>query len=285
MTNVFKTTLLLGLLMGVFLFFGQLLGGRTGLVIALVLAGVMNLVSYFFSDRIVLAMYRARPLAEADNPRLFAIVRNLSSRAGIPMPRLFLIPNESPNAFATGRDPAHAAVAVTEGITRLMSEDELAGVLAHELSHVKNRDILVASVAATIAGAVMMLADMARFAAIFGGGRDDDNGGGGILGALLMAVLAPIAALLIQMAISRSREYLADETGARLSGSPYPLASALEKLALASREIPMAANPATSHMFIVKPFSGRSLLQLFSTHPPAEKRIARLRAMARSPRT
>ncbi len=283
MSNIFKTALLLGLLTGLFLLFGKLLGGDAGLVIALVMAGAMNLVSWFFSDKIVLAMYRARPLGETDDPRLFAIVRNLASRAGIPMPRLYLIPNDSPNAFATGRDPAHAAVAVTEGITRLMSEEELAGVLAHELSHVKNRDILVASVAATIAGAVMMLANMARFAAFFGGGRDDDNGGGGIIGVLLMAILAPIAALLIQMAISRSREYLADETGARLSGSPYPLASALEKLALAARAVPLQANPATSHMFIVKPFSGRSLLDLFSTHPPAEKRIARLRAMARSP--
>jgi len=280
MGNIFKTTLLLGLLTGLLLLFGQLLGGRTGLVIALGMAAVMNFVSYWFSDKIVLAMYGAKEVTESENPRLHAVVRALASKAQVPMPRVYWIPNPSPNAFATGRDPRHAAVAVTDGILRLMSEDELAGVLAHELSHVKNRDILVSSVAATIAEAITSLAHMAQWFAIFGGSRDEE-GRGNMVGMLAMAILAPIAALLIQMAISRSREYLADETGARLAGSPYPLASALEKLSTAARAIPMDANPATSHMFIVKPFSGRSLFELFSTHPPAEKRIARLREMAR----
>lgn len=281
MNNIFKTTVLLGALTGLLLVIGQMLGGRSGMIMALVMAGIMNFVSYWFSDKIVLAMYRAQPLSESDDPGLFATVRRLTGRAGIPMPRLYRLPSESPNAFATGRNPQHAAVAVTDGITRIMSEEELAGVLAHELAHVKNRDILVSSVAATLAGAIMFLAHMARWGAIFGGGRDDDNGRGNLVGVLLMAILAPIAAMLIQMAVSRSREYLADESGAEIMGNPYPLASALEKLSRAVAVVPMLeANTATSHMFIVKPFSGRGLLDLFSTHPPAEKRIARLRAMA-----
>ena len=277
-----RTTLLLGALTGIIMGFGHLLGGSQGLMIAFIFAALMNLGSYWFSDKIVLAMYGARQVSEAEAPMLYRIVHNLALRAGMPMPKLYIIPSESPNAFATGRNPQHAAVAVTEGILRLMNERELTGVLAHELSHVKNRDILISSIAATLAGVIMMVANMMKWAAIFGGmNRDNDReGGGGLLGLIVMAVVAPIAAMIIQMAISRTREYAADASGARMSGDPLGLASALEKLGAASQRIPLDASPQTSHLFIVNPLSGRSFMQLFSTHPPLEDRIERLRVMA-----
>ena len=277
--NTLKTAFLLGLMTGLILLVGGLIGGRGGMTIALVLAIAMNFISYWFSDKIVLAMYRARKIEQADDPRLYSIVERLAARANIPMPRLFLIPQDQPNAFATGRNPKHAAVAVTAGIMQLMDDQELEGVLAHELSHVTNRDILISSIAATIAGAIAYLAHMAQWAAIFGGfgGRDDrDRGGGGIIGLLATAIIAPIAATMIQLAISRSREFEADKSGAELAGSPFGLARALEKLGKASGRIPMDANPATAHMFIVSPFSGHALMKLFSTHPPLEERIRRL---------
>ncbi len=280
MYNSMRTVLLLGGLTALLIFIGGAVGGEGGMVIALILAGVMNIGSYWFSDKIVLGMYRARPIEEREAPELYAIVKGLAQRAGLPMPRVAVIPQEAPNAFATGRDPNHAVVAVTEGLLRMMDREELAGVLAHEMGHVKNRDILIGSVAATLAGAIMVLANMARFAAFFGfGGRDDDEGGG-IVGLLLTAILAPIAAMLIQMAISRSREFKADQTAAVLAGSPHGLAGALYKLGRASERIPLAANPQTAHMFIVNPLSGKSLAGLFSTHPPLEERIRRLTAMA-----
>ena len=276
--NGIKTALLLGLMTGLILVIGGVLGGRNGMLIALVLAGVMNFFSYWFSDKIVLAMYGAKPVQSGEAPALHAIVERLAARANIPMPRLYLIPADAPNAFATGRNPDHAAVAVTTGIMKLLSEDELEGVIAHELSHVRNRDILISSVAATIAGAIAYLAHMAQWAAIFGGfgGRDDRDRGGGVIGLLATAIIAPIAATLIQLAISRSREFQADQSGAELAGSPFGLARALEKLGHASCRIPMDANPATAHLFIVSPFTGQSLMKLFSTHPPLEERIRRL---------
>lgn len=277
-----RTTLLLGALTGLILLFGQYMGGQGGLVIAFVFAVVMNFGSYWFSDKIVLRMYGAQEASEAQAPQLHRIVHNLTVRAGLPMPKLYVIPSEGANAFATGRDPNHAAVAVTQGILRLMDERELTGVLAHELAHVKNRDILISSIAATLAGAIMMLANMAQWAAIFGMGRsDDDEDGGGMLGMLLMAFLAPLAAMIIQMAISRTREFAADRTGAAMSGDPLGLASALSKLGLAAERVPMNASPQTSHFFIVNPLSGQSVARFFSTHPPLEERIARLRALAR----
>jgi heat shock protein HtpX len=277
-TNYLKTTLLLGLLTGLIVLCGGALGGRQGMIFALVIAAVMNLGSYWFSDKIVLAMYRAKPVSEAEAPRLHSIVDRLIARAGIPKPKLYVLPERAPNAFATGRNPSHAAVAVTAGLLELMDDEELEGVVAHELGHVRNRDILIGSLAATIAGAITMLASMARWAAIFGGfgGRDDREGGGSALSLLFMAILAPIAAVVIQMAVSRSREYAADATGARFAGHPEGLARALDKLGRASKRIPMEANPATSHMFIVTPLSGRAFLSLFSTHPPIEERIRRL---------
>ena len=276
-----RTTLLLGALTGLILLFGQYMGGQGGLVIAFIFAVVMNFGSYWFSDKIVLRVYGAQEASEAQAPQLHRIVHNLTVRAGLPMPKLYVIPSEGANAFATGRDPSHAAVAVTQGILRLMDERELTGVLAHELAHVKNRDILISSVAATLAGVIMMLANMAQWAAIFGMGRsDDDEDGGGMLGMLLMAFLAPLAAMIIQMAISRTREFAADRTGAALSGDPLGLASALSKLGLAAERIPMDASPQTSHFFIVNPLSGQSVARFFSTHPPLEERIARLRAMS-----
>ncbi|MFP4071324.1 MAG: zinc metalloprotease HtpX [Desulfovibrionales bacterium] len=281
MTSQIKTVLLLGLLTGLMLLMGSLLGGRLGLLIALALAIAMNVGSYWFSDRIVLSMYRAREVAPGDAPGLHRMVDELSARAGIPKPRVFVIPQETPNAFATGRNPEHGVVAVTEGIMRLLSPEELRGVIAHEIGHIKNRDILVQSVAGVLGGAIVAVANMLQWGAIFGMGSSDDEGGGGIVGALLMAILAPIAAMLIQMAISRSREYLADDTGAALAGDPGSLAGALEKLGAWSGRIPMrGGNQATAHMFIVNPFSGSSVASLFSTHPPMEKRIARLRGMA-----
>ena len=278
MNNTLKTTFLLGALTGVLMLFGQIFGGRGGMMIAFVFAVVINFGSYWFSDKIVLALYRAKPVSEADDPELYSIVRNLATRAGLPMPRVFTIPQPAPNAFATGRNPDNAVVAVTDGIRQLLTAEELSGVIGHELAHIGHRDILISSIAATLARAIMMLASMARWALIFGGGRDDDNNP---LAAIAMAILAPIAAVIIQMAISRSREYQADATGARIAGNPRYLASALEKLSLASKRVPMAANPATSHMFIIKPFSGKKIFELFSTHPPVEKRVERLMQMNR----
>jgi heat shock protein HtpX len=250
------------------------------LVIALIMAGVMNFGSYWFSDRIVLAAYRAQELTEDQAPDLFRVVRELAAGAHMPMPKVYLIPTDSPNAFATGRSPAHAAVAVTEGIMRLLTLDELRGVLAHELSHVRNRDTLTSAIAATMAGVIMMLARMAAWAQLFGGQRDEREQRGGALGGLFMMIVAPIAASLIQLAISRSREYEADASGARISHAPMALASALEKIAAASGQVPLDAGPATAHLWIVNPLRGRGLASLFSTHPPIEERVQRLRAMA-----
>jgi heat shock protein HtpX len=280
MSNTLKTTLLLGLLTGLILWFGAFLGGSQGLVIAFVLAAIMNLGSYWFSDKIVLAMYGAKPVTMNEAPDLYRVVHDLATRAGMPMPKLYVIPTDAANAFATGRNPEHAAVAVTEGILRLMTWDELEGVLAHELSHVRNHDILISSIAATLAGVIMMLANMVRWAAIFGGfSRDEREEGGGLIGLLMMSILAPLAAMVIQLAISRSREYQADASGAQLLHSGESLASALEKLEYASQRIPMEASPQTAHLFIVNPLSGRSFANLFSTHPPIDERIRRLRAM------
>jgi len=277
--NRLRTVILLGALTGLLMLIGGYFGGRQGMIIAFGFAVVMNFGSYWFSDKIVLAMYRGREVSEGQAPELYGIVKNLALRAGLPMPRVYIIPGETPNAFATGRDYRHAVVAVTEGILRILNRDELEGVLGHELTHIKNRDMLIGSIAATLAGAVMMLASMAKWAAIFGFGGRDSEEGGGLFGLILMAILAPIAALFIQMTISRSREYLADDGGASVSGKPYALASALEKLSRASKTMPMQANPSTAHMFIVNPLTARSMMNLFSTHPPIEKRVARLRAM------
>jgi len=282
MSNTVKTTALLAALTVLFILLGNMLGGEQGMVIAFLFAGLMNFASYWWSDKIVLWMYGAREVSEAEAPEFHALVRRLSQRAGLPMPRVYLIATDSPNAFATGRNPEHAAVAATEGILRLLTTDELEGVMAHELGHVRNRDILTSTVAATLAGAIMMLARMAQWAAFFGGGRgsdDDEGGAGGVVSMLALAILAPLAAMLIQMAISRAREYQADASGAQISRKPWALADALEKLERASSVIPMNANPATAHMFIVNPLSGSSILNLFSTHPPIEARVARLRAM------
>ena len=283
MSNTLKTTALLAALTVLFILLGNVVGGEQGMVVAFVFAGLMNFASYWWSDRIVLWMYGAREVSEAEAPAFHALVRRLAQRAGVPMPRVYLIPTDTPNAFATGRNPQHAAVAATEGILRLLTTDELEGVMAHELGHVRNRDILISTVAATLAGAIMMLGRMAQWAALFGGARgsDEEEGGGagGIVGMLVLAILAPLAAMLIQMAISRAREYLADAAGAQISRKPWALADALEKLERGSAVVPMNANPATAHMFIVNPLSGSSILKLFSTHPPVEERVARLRAM------
>ena len=281
MGNLIKTGFLLVVLTCLLILIGGAVGGRQGMAIAFVMALVMNMGSYWFSDRIVLGMYGARAVTEAEAPQLHRIVRQLAAEAGIPVPPIYIIQDDSPNAFATGRNPQHAAVAVTEGILRIMNEEELRGVLAHELSHVKNRDTLIMTIAATIAGAITYLAQMAQWAAIFGGGRrSDENGGGGsAIGALLMAILAPFAAMLIQMAISRSREYQADASGAQLCHRASGLAEALQKLDIAKRQVPMDAAPATAHLFIVNPLTSGGLASLFSTHPPIEERIARLRAM------
>jgi heat shock protein HtpX len=281
MSNVFKTGLLLAVLTVMLVLIGGAVGGRQGMLVAFFVAVVMNFVSYWFSDKMVLAAYGAQPIEEAAAPRLYAIVHRLATRAGIPMPRVYLIPSETPNAFATGRNPEHAVVAVTEGIMRILDEEELEGVLAHELSHVKNRDMLISTIAATLAGAITYLAHMAQWAAMFGGrGRDDEEGGSNPIAMILLAVLAPIAALLIQMAVSRSREFQADATGAKVAGKSWGLMKALEKLQMANQQMPMAdATPATAHLFIVNPLSGATFMRLFSTHPPLEERIARLRAM------
>ena len=279
MANTMKTTLFLALLTGLFVAVGGLLGGQSGMVMAFGLALVMNFVSYWFSDKIVLAMYRAQPLGESDAPAVHRIVRGLATRANIPMPKLYLLPSEAPNAFATGRNPQHAAVAVTQGIMRIMNETELEGVLAHELSHVLNRDVLISTVAATIAGAISMLANIAQWGMMFGGSRDEEGRSTNPIALILTIILAPLAAMLIQMAVSRSREYQADASGAKLTQNPEGLASALGKLDQASRMIPMDANPATAHLFIVNPLTGKALMNLFMTHPPIQERIARLRAM------
>ena len=286
MANLMKTGVLLAALTVLVVLIGGALGGQNGMIMALVLAMVMNLGSYWFSDKIVLRMYGAQPVDEAAAPALYRIVRTLATRAGIPMPKVYIIPGESPNAFATGRNPQHAAIACTEGILRIMSEKELEGVLAHELSHVQNRDTLIMAIAATLAGAITYMAHMAQWAMIFGGGRrdsDEEGSGGGLIGGLLMIVLAPLAATLIQLAVSRSREFQADASGAQMAGQPEGLARALEKLEMASKVAPMVdATPATAHLFIVNPLTGGGWTTLFSTHPPIAERVARLRAMARS---
>jgi heat shock protein HtpX len=282
MTSQLKTVFLLALLTGLMLLIGQAAGGRAGLAIALVLALVMNFVSYWYSDRIVLSMYGARELSQTDAPWLHDIVAELAANAGIPKPRVAIIPQDSPNAFATGRNPDNAVVAVTEGIVRVLSPEELRGVIAHEIGHVANRDILIQSVAAVLGAAIMSIANMLQWGAIFGmGRRNDEEGGGGALGAIALAIIAPLAAMLIQMAISRSREYLADETGARISGRPLDLASALGRLDAAARQVPLEGSPVAENLFIVNPFSGEGAAHLFSTHPPIAERIARLREMAR----
>jgi len=279
MSNTLKTTMLLGLLTALIMWFGQAFGGSQGMMIAFLFAAVMNFGSYWFSDKIVLRMYRAHEVDMNQAPELYQMVQNLSTRAGIPMPKLFVIPQEGANAFATGRNPSHAAVAVTQGIMQIMSREELEGVLAHELSHIIHRDILISSIAATLAGVVMMLADMARWGAMFGGfSRDRDERGGGGFELLAMAIFAPLAAMMVQMAVSRSREFAADENAARLLHSGEPLARALEKLGAASQRLPMDASPQTAHLFIVNPLSGRSFANMFSTHPPLEERIKRLRS-------
>ena len=278
--NALKTALLLGLLSGILLVGGEAIAGRSGLYYGLGIAAVMNFASYFFSDKIALATYHAQPLNPEENPEIYRrvepIVRNLAHRMGIPMPKLYLIPDESPNAFATGRSPSHASVAFTQGILQLMNDNEIEGVVAHELGHVLHRDILISSVAATLAAAITFLARMAFW---FGGAERDDDNRGGAIGAIAMMILAPIAAMLIQMAISRSREYDADAASAKYVGSPYPLINGLQKLDTWSQRIPMNATPSTAHLFIIKPNTGQFLMRLFSTHPPTADRIARLQAM------
>jgi heat shock protein HtpX len=272
MGNTFKTAFLLVGMTLLLMFIGGYFGGQRGMLTALIIAGVMNFGAYFFSDKIALASYRAQPVTREQLPRVYQVVERLTQKAGLPMPKIYVIPTDSPNAFATGRNPQHASVAVTQGILNLLSDEELEGVLAHELGHVSNRDILISSIAATLAGAITFLS---RFAMFFGGGNRDERRGGG-LEALAMMILAPLAALLIQMAVSRSREYQADESGAHLTGNPYALASALGKLDAYSKRIPMAADPSTSHLFIVQPLLGFNVGNLFSTHPPIAKRIERL---------
>ena len=283
--NTFRTTILLAVLTALLVWIGDMLGGRQGAIIALLLAGGMNFFSYWFSDKIVIKMYGGQEVTAQDDPELYGLVQDLAQRAGLPMPKVYVLPQDTPNAFATGRNAEHAAVAVTDGIRRILDKRELAGVLAHELTHVKNRDILVSTIAATLAGAISYIAQMAQWAMIFGGNRDrDEEGGGGIFGLIVMMIVAPIAAMLIQMAVSRSREYGADEGGAKITGDPLALASALKKLHMGAQNIPLQANNATAnataHMFIVNPLTGHGLASLFSTHPPMEERIARLEAMA-----
>ncbi|MDD2501878.1 MAG: zinc metalloprotease HtpX [Geobacter sp.] len=281
--NQFKTTALLSLLTVLLVAMGGAVGGSGGMLIAFVMAAVMNFGSYWFSDKIVLRMYGAQEITRNENPAFYDMVERLAGRAGLPMPKVYIIPDQSPNAFATGRNPSHAAVAATEGILRILSPEELEGVMAHELGHVKNRDILISTIAATFAGAISMIGSMLQWGAMLGAGRDDEEGGGlgGLVGSLAMAILAPFMAMLIQMAVSRSREYLADATGAEICGKPRALASALGRLQNASQQIPMEdARPATAHMFIVNPLTGGGMMSLFSTHPPMEERIARLQAMA-----
>ena len=278
--NTTKTVVLMVGLTVLLVFIGGAFGGRQGMMIAFIFAMSMNLFSYWFSDKIVLRMYSAQEVEESAAPVLYSVTRELAMKMNMPMPKVYIIPSEAPNAFATGRNPNHAAVAATEGIMRLLTREELTGVMAHELGHVRNRDILIGTIAATIAGAISMLAHMAQWAVIFGGGRrDDDEGAGGLIGGIVMIILAPIAAALIQMAISRSREYEADATGARICGNPLWLASALKKLDSSSKRVSLDANPATAHMFIVNPLRAGGIVNLFSTHPPMEERIARLESM------
>lgn len=277
--NTFKTFLLMLVLTLLLIFVGNLLGGQGGMMIAFLFAIVMNFGTYWFSDKIVLKMYKAQPVTREDSPELYRMTEELTARAGIPMPKLYIIPNDQPNAFATGRNPQNAAVAVTQGILRILTKEELMGVIAHELSHVKHRDILIGTVAATIAGAISMLAHMAQWAMIFGGGGRDNDRGGNPIAMIVMIIVAPLAAMIVQMAISRSREYLADEGGAKMTGNPLYLANALRKLHTASQRIPMEANSATAHMFIVSPLRGGGFTKLFSTHPPMEERVAKLEAM------
>ncbi len=280
--NTLKTTFLLTCLTLLLVAMGSAIGGQSGMIIAFLIAGGMNFFSYWYSDKIVLKMYRAREVSETEQPAFYSMVRRLAAQANMPMPKVYVIPTLSPNAFATGRNPQNAAVAATEGIMQILSADELEGVMAHELAHVQNRDTLISTIAATFAGAISMLGSMLQWAAIFGGGNsEDEEGGGGMLGGLAMAFIAPMAAMLIQMAVSRSREYLADASGAKICGKPLALAGALRKLQMASQRVPMQeATPATSHMFIVNPLTGASMLKLFSTHPPMEERVARLEALA-----
>lgn len=280
--NILKTTFLMALLTVLLVLIGGAIGGKGGMATAFLLAGGMNFFSYWFSDKIVLRMYRAQQIEEQDNPRFYDMVRRLAERAALPMPKVYIVQDDSPNAFATGRNPAHAAVAATTGILRLLTDDELAGVMAHELGHVKNRDILISTLAATFAGAITYLAHMAQWGAMFGGGRSDDDEGGGMFGMLFMAILAPIAAMLVQMAISRSREFGADAAGAHISGNPLSLARALQKLEMGSQQIQLNANAATAHMFIVNPLTGSGLMSLFSTHPPIPERVQRLEDISRT---
>ena len=286
--NGFRTTILLAALTALVVWIGHMVGGPNGAVMALIMAGAMNFFSYWFSDKIVLKMYGGQEVTANEDPELYGLVQDLAARAGLPMPKVYVIPEETPNAFATGRNPEHAAVAVTHGIRRILNKRELAGVLGHELSHVKHRDILISSIAATLAGAISYLAYMAQWGMMFGGGRDrdDEGGGGNMLSLLFMMIVAPIAAMLIQMAVSRSREYMADEGGAKVTGDPLALASALRKLHMGAQNIPLQVNNATAnataHMFIVNPLTGGGLANLFSTHPNMEERIARLEAMAQN---
>lgn len=281
--NTLKTTFLMALLTVLMVMVGGAVGGRHGMTLAFVMAAGMNFFSYWFSDKMVLSMYGAQEITESDDPRFYAIVRSLAQRAGLPMPKVYLINSDTPNAFATGRNPEHAAVAATTGILRILDEHELAGVMAHELTHVKNRDILIQTIAATFAGAITYMAHMAQWGAMFGGGRGDDDEGGGAFGLIFMAILAPLAAMLVQMAISRSREFGADAGGAHICGDPLSLANALRKLEMGNQRIPMQqASPATAHMFIVNPLTGGGLASLFSTHPPMPERIARLQEMSRT---
>lgn len=279
-TNSFKTLTLMTGLMVFFIAIGGLLGGRSGMIMAFVLALGMNFFSYWFSDKIVLKMYKAKEVTESESPELYSIVKNLTQKGKMPMPKVYIMQNPAPNAFATGRNPENSAVAVTTGILGLLNRDEIEGVLAHELAHIHGRDILISTVAATIAGAIMMMASMAKWSMIFGGRSDDDDNPGGAIGAIAAMIIAPIAAMLIQMAISRSREYLADERGAALCGKPLALASALNKISNGIASAPMDAQPATAHMFIMNPFSGKQMMKMFSTHPPVEERISKLQAMA-----
>jgi heat shock protein HtpX len=279
MSNIFKTALLLTVMTLLLMLAGRAFGGQNGMLMALVFAGVMNFVAYFFSDKIALATYRAQPVSREDLPRVCNIVERLSQKVGLPMPKIYLIPTDSPNAFATGRNPNHASVAVTQGILGLLNDEELEGVIAHELGHVRNRDILISSIAATLAGAITWLASIAKWGMIFGGmrGEREDRGGGGGIAAIAMIFLAPFAAMLIQLAVSRSREYGADDTGAHWTGNPYALASALAKIEAYSSRRPLIASPSTAHLFIIQPFlGGMSFGSLFSTHPPTAKRIERL---------
>jgi heat shock protein HtpX len=287
--NGFRTTILLAVLTALVVWIGQMVGGPNGAVMALIFAGAMNFFSYWFSDKIVLKMYGGQQITANDDPELYSLVQELAAKGGLPMPKVYVIPEDAPNAFATGRNPEHAAVAVTQGIRRILNKRELAGVLGHELTHVKNRDILISSIAATLAGAISFMAQMAQWGMIFGGGRSRDdgegNGGGGIFGLLFMMIVAPIAAMLIQMAVSRSREFMADAGGAKISGDPLALAGALRKLHMGAQNIPLevsnATQNATAHMFIVSPLTGGSFASLFSTHPAMEERVARLEAMAK----